>query len=293
MILQIILVLLIFAGCQFYYSKVYLLKKKLSTLQKRFEEAGYTVKVEPFMVFGSPGLAHTEHSEKQYGNPQYYRQHKLQGYDAVISTIFGQPTVSLINLDLLQAFFNTELVTYVKHEPFLANFKRVFGRSMGLVEGDEWRRKRKVISNTFHFDFLQSIIPDICSIVDEEFAAFEQEQTGKEMKMDVLEMFQIILSTIMVRAFFGGDCKGKTIEGKRLSTFISDLVADGNRQSQNVVSMLLGPKFMDLGIRKMDRDINRRIKLFRTFAGDLVGNTVAELKRKNFKAGDKKNGNMV
>jgi cytochrome P450 len=45
---------------------------------------------------------------------------------------------------------------------------------MGLVEGDEWRRKRKVISHTFHFDFLQSIIPHISHIIDEEFDEFDK-----------------------------------------------------------------------------------------------------------------------
>lgn len=232
-------------------------------------------------------------SEKEHGNPLYYRQHCLQGYDVVISTVFGHPIVNLINLDLLQAFFNTELATYVKHEPFLLNFRRLFGRSMGLVEGDEWRRKRRVISNTFHFDFLQSIMPDICKIINEEFADFERLHPENEKKMDLLEMFQVILSTIMVRVFFGGDLKGKTLEGKKLSTYISDLVADGNNQSMNLLSMLLGPKFLNMGIRAKDRDLNRRTKLFKAFAYDLVSQTIADLKKKNFKAGDKKNGNMI
>lgn len=118
-------------------------------------------------------------SEKEHGNPMYYRQHGLIGYDVVLSTIFGSPMVHLINLDLLQSFFNTELATYVKHEPFTFNFRRLFGRSMGLVEGEEWRMKRKVISVSFHFDFLQSIIPVICRTINESFAEFEQEHLEK------------------------------------------------------------------------------------------------------------------
>lgn len=96
--------------------------------------------------------------------------------------------------------------------------------------------------------------------------------------MDVLEMFQIILSTIMVKLFFGSDSKERTLEGKKLATYFNDLVSDGYNQSQNILSLLLGPKFMDMGIRKSDRDINRRMKLFRAFAVDLVSNKMAELK---------------
>lgn len=54
MISHILVAILIVVGCQLYYSKVYLLKKKLDTLKQRFEEGGYTVKVEPFRVFGYP-----------------------------------------------------------------------------------------------------------------------------------------------------------------------------------------------------------------------------------------------
>lgn len=172
MISSAIAVILVVLGCHFYYSKVYLLKKKLSTLQRRFEGAGYKVKVEPFRVFGYPSFEHTAWSEREKGNPDYYRQHNLQGYDVVISTIFGRSSITLINMDLLHSFFSMELTTYVKYEPFIAGFRRLFGRSLGGVEGNEWKRKRKAVSNTFHFDFLQSIVPDICTIVDEEFAAF-------------------------------------------------------------------------------------------------------------------------
>lgn len=111
--------------------------------------------------------------------------------------------------------------------------------------------------------------------------------------MDVLDMFQEILSTAMIRAFFGGDCRRKTLEGKKLPNYISDLVADVHRQSQNILSALLGPKFLEMGLRESDRDINHRMRLFKAFASDLINSKMAELKERNFKLGDKKNGNMV
>lgn len=40
------------------------------------------------------------------------------------------------------------------------------------------------------------------------------------------------------------------------------LVCDAMAQSFDPLSMLLGPKFLDLGLREIDKDLNRRIKLF-------------------------------
>jgi hypothetical protein len=111
--------------------------------------------------------------------------------------------------------------------------------------------------------------------------------------MTLLATFQDILATVMVRIFFGSDIKGKTLDGQKISQFVSELVADGQRQSQSPLVMLLGPKFTDLGIRELDRDLNRRLKLFRAFAYDLVKNKFDELKKSNFQSEDKNNGNMI
>jgi hypothetical protein len=46
--------------------------------------------------------------------------------------------------------------------------------------------------------------------------------------MTLLETLQDILSTVMVRIFFGSDCKGMTLDGQKMSQFVTDLVADGN-----------------------------------------------------------------
>jgi hypothetical protein len=111
--------------------------------------------------------------------------------------------------------------------------------------------------------------------------------------LTLLATFQDILATVMVRIFFGSDIKGKTLDGQKISQFVSDLVGDGQRQSQTLLAMLLGPKFVELGLREKDRDLSRRTKLFKAFAYDLVKNKSDELKKSNFKAGDKKNGNMI
>jgi len=42
-----------------------------------------------------------------------------------------------------------------------------------------------------------------------------------------------------------------------------------------------------------DRDINRRNIRFKEFSTELIGTTLAEVKRKDFKAGHKKNSNMI
>ncbi len=48
------------------------------------------------------------------------------------------------------------------------------------------------------------------------------------------------------------------------------LVNDSMEQSFDPLSLFLGPKFMDLGLRQKDKDLNRRIKLFHEVGASLI-----------------------
>lgn len=61
--------------------------------------------------------------------------------------------------------------------------------------------------------------------------------------------------------FIGGDCYKETIDGQRIGSFFIDLINDVNVQATSPLSVILGPKYLNLGVTKRDRDINRRIGL--------------------------------
>lgn len=118
-------------------------------------------------------------------------------------------------------------------------------------------------------------------------------EKNPEGKFPVLEGFQDILSTVMVKMFFGADLKGRQINGENVPNFVSNLVADGANASFDITTLLFGKEFASLGLRAKDRDINRRLKIFKEFAMVLVKEKIEELKSSGFKAGDKKNGNLI
>jgi hypothetical protein len=68
---------------------------------------------------------------------------------------------------------------------------------------------------------------------------------------------------------------------------------DVNEQGFEPVALALGPKFLELGLRAKDRDITRRVKLFRDYALKTIDDRVKELKEKGFKEGDKKTGDLI
>lgn len=45
-------------------------------------------------------------------------------------------------------------------------------------------------------------------------------------------------------------------------------------QTISIFFLLFGAKFFDLGLRKIDRDMNRKIRAFKQFALDIVSSRV-------------------
>jgi hypothetical protein len=66
----------------------------------------------------------------------------------------------------------------------------------------------------------------------------------------------------MVKFFFGADIRGLKIDGMEAATFMSRLLLDIDLQTFEMTTILFGTKLVELGLRKFDRDVNRRVKLF-------------------------------
>lgn len=49
------------------------------------------------------------------------------------------------------------------------NIKRVFGVGIATAEGEDWKKKRKLLNPIFNFDFLKANIPTIIRICNDNF----------------------------------------------------------------------------------------------------------------------------
>lgn len=178
--------------------------------------------------------------------------------------MFNKPTVDLYNIDLIQAFYATNINNYAKYEPFVSNLRRVLGSGMAFSEGDEWKKKRRIISNVFHFGFLNSLLPKMNRLVDSIFSRFENSQADPNKNPGKLVNFFLgILGNFMMKFFFGGEVEGKTLDGVDVPTFLNKLVGDVNNQGFWFPAIVFGQRLLEWGLRATDRDISRRVELFK------------------------------
>ena len=85
----------------------------------------------------------------------YYGNRLIKGYDVCIGCCFNKTSLSIINPDLLKDYFNAPLGTYVKFRRFLEYYGKVLKSPLGFSEGSDWKKKRRILSQVFHYDFIK------------------------------------------------------------------------------------------------------------------------------------------
>ena len=292
--IYILLLLLLLFAARFYYNNVHKTKAQMQLYKEAFTKAGYRVKAENFKLFLSDMITQMREGEAKHNNPFYFFEQQHPSYDVVVSSMLNRPSVVLISPELIQEFFTRNTECYKKLDLVVDGVSRVLGRGIFFSEDEAWKKKRKILSTAFHYAWIKELTPKILRTADRIFDKFEARHSQESpFKMVLLEEFQKVFSSVMLKFFFGYEGEDVLVDGEEPSQFVNKLMMQTRQQTLTVWFLLFGAKFFDCGLRKIDRDINRKIVVFKKFAMDIVASRVKELKEKNFKREDKAAGDLI
>ena len=99
-------------------------------------------------------------NEKEYGDCFYDQKNSWKKIDVVISNTSYMITLIFINPRLIRHMFTPEK-NYIFHKAHINKFgfKLALGNTMIMNEDDAWKKKRKILSEIFNFDFIKRNIP--------------------------------------------------------------------------------------------------------------------------------------
>lgn len=123
------------------------------------------------------------------------------------------------------------------------------GRGIPFSEGEEWKRKRRIINTVFNFDFIKSMTPKIeklCAqaITDVEKTANHTIENDENLvEYDVIDLTVRMFSSVVLECFLGG-ATDETLEGMPVCMFINKLITDVVLQGFDFLPMILGVKFV-------------------------------------------------
>ena len=86
---------------------------------------------------------------------------------------------------------------------------------------------------------------------------------------------------MIVSCFFGSNLENEQIEGKKVPNFVKEMIGDLAVQIFDPLTILFRIRLIDWGIRAKDREVNRKIRIFKEWGKTVVQQLTQEIKRKH------------
>lgn len=143
---------------------------------------------------------------EKHNDVQYCRKHLIEDYPGtrgIVTNIFQNPCLIIADTSLKKDFFVNKQRFYTKHPLIKENLDTQIKRnkeSIILAEGESWKRIRRIISKTFNYDFILSIIPIIISTTNQVFDKIKDLENA-----NIMEEFQKITGNVILKAMMGED----------------------------------------------------------------------------------------
>ncbi len=144
--------------------------------------------------------------------------------------------------------------------------KILMPNSLLTIEGTRWKDRRKLISEAFHYDFLQQMIPHVRDTTLE----FIEQWKKTQVEVDMLKEYQRLTGEIVGRIFFGNNFNGQQVEGKTASEFLIELLIDIMALFYTPFFHFFGWKAITWGLFSSHRNIIRRVRLIREFSAKII-----------------------
>jgi len=138
---------------------------------------------------------------------------------------------------------------------------------LAMLEGDQWKRHRKIIANSFHYESLRANISRVQKTVKECFDKLDPKDLKNYSSIDKL---QEITGEVVGRIFFGEKLNDYTLDGKPLTMAMADLVADVMEASYTPLAIFFGRYAIEYPIFSRFRKLKRQIKSIRNACFQII-----------------------
>jgi cytochrome P450 len=126
-----------------------------------------------------------------------YEQSKKAG--EVFRISFGLSSVVFVSSpEVTEHVLVSNAANYVKTGPFWEGVRHAFGDGLSTLEGDKWKKQRRVLSPHFHREVVSKMATDICDVIDTDIASWPT-----NVEVDLKSPLERITMHVLVRNVFG------------------------------------------------------------------------------------------
>ncbi|MCO5563174.1 hypothetical protein L7F22_016811 [Adiantum nelumboides] len=177
--------------------------------------------------------------------------------NSVVFWLGQRPSLNIVNANQAKDILSSKFKEYVKFPTAYVAVKRIFGRSLLTVDGDDWEHRRRILNPAFASDKVKAMGVQMFACVTEMIDSWErqaQQSSMSEFELDVSKEFLKVTADVLCRTSFGSNYKeGKAVfEDQR--TIIKETYRDFARHT-----ILPGYRFLPTARNRLCWTLQRRI----------------------------------
>ena len=227
--------------------------------------------------FGAP--ARWKRDALKKGDPFFWEKETIRKNPNTrfIATHLGpKPVIYLVDPPLIKDFLTNQM--RYKKSSIIDPLAIIGSQGLVFTNGELWKRHRRIISESFHFEFVSSQLPKIIAITNEILTLKSTENQGKNVI--ALEMAMMITARVVFEIFFGQHFLNTNIGGAAPITFMMKFVASIFQAIASPENLLFGANFIKKGILKRNREFLNEIASFSEYCKEAINMRRNELKEK-------------
>jgi len=249
---DILKILLLFGVGYLVYKFVFLTLFRFRQYTKQGVKAEYFPLIGSFMVKQQTNFK--KHNDALYDLKQLaVNEPNLK---ALVRNFGATPVVILLDPALKKDFAHQHHLYEVAD--YFGDFAKIFVSGLVGAKGDDWKKQRKIISQSFHFEFLKENVPVILNTTRQKLKELSQKSSLDNVL--ILDEMEKITSETVGKIFFSENLSNYNVNGKPVGAYLADTLENVAKSFISVGYLLLGPKYIEKGLWASHRKVIAEIK---------------------------------
>ena len=152
----------------------------------------------------------------------------------------------------------------------------LIGTGLVLAEGDTWKRHRKVISNSFHYEFIKDNIPLVQNTTREFLDGLSKSDYDN---YSAIGKVQEITGEIVGRIFFGENLNSYKYEGKLLTVALAEIITELCNHARSLPALIFGRNIISLPIFPQYIRTLKKVRDVRAICNQMIQDRKAQPKQ--------------
>lgn len=203
---------------------------------------------------------------KKFHDFAYHRNHLLELYPGtrgMVTNFLDGPLLLLSDTSLKKDYFVYKQPFYEKH-PLITSFLRnpaIEKRpTLILAEGEEWKRIRRILSKTFHHDFIMSNINLMSSVADTVFNNIKDLDN-----VNLMNEFSTITGNVILSSMLGDDFLERKYRGLEAPVVISQITSQVTQRRFNPIYQILGKRISQKLFSSFKKEVEYQQDFYKNF----------------------------